>query len=193
MDIKEYRQRTSAFEKGEVLWQAYPDRLEKHGPDGALQLTIPYERVRRVRIAWAPSRGQPGRLLIELTGSVSSVTISNMHYAGFASFEDRAETFYPMLWLVALGVRRANPAAEFRAGERAELYWPLVCFAFGALAMLAALLFSLPIGVGNITASAVIKIGLIVIALPVLFGWAWKSRPRKFNPDTDLDELVAIR
>lgn len=193
MDIKEYRQRTSAFEKGEVLWQAYPDRLEKHGRDGALQLTIPYERVRRVRIAWAPSRGQPGRLLMELTGSVSSVTISNMHYAGFANFEDRAETFYPMLWVVALGVRRANPAAEFRAGERAELYWPLVCFAFGALAMLAALLFSLPIGVGNITASAVIKIGLIVIALPVLFGWAWKSRPRKFNPDTDLDELVAIR
>ncbi len=193
MDIREYRQRTSAFEKGEVLWQAYPDRLEKHGPDGALQLTIPYERVRRVRIAWAPSRGQPGRLLMELTGSVSSVTISNMHYAGFANFEDRAETFYPMLWLIALGVRRANPAAEFRAGERAELYWPLVCFAFGALAMLAALLFSLPIGGGNITASAVIKIGLIVIALPVLFGWAWKSRPRKFNPDTDLDELVAIR
>lgn len=193
MDIREYRQRTSAFEKGEVLWQAYPDRLEKHGPDGALQLTIPYERVRRVRIAWAPSRGQPGRLLMELTGSVSSVTISNMHYAGFANFEDRAETFYPMLWLVALGVRRANPAAEFRAGERAELYWPLVCFAFGALAMLAALLFSLPIGVGNISASAVIKIGLILVALPVLFGWAWKSRPRKFNPDTDLDELVAIR
>jgi hypothetical protein len=193
MDIREYRQRTSAFEKGEVLWQAYPDRLEKHGPDGALQLTIPYERVRRVRIAWAPSRGQPGRLLMELTGSVSSVTISNMHYAGFANFEDRAETFYPMLWLVALGVRRANPAAEFRAGERAELYWPLVCFAFGALAMLAALLFSLPFGVGNISASAVIKIGLILVALPVLFGWAWKSRPRKFNPDTDLDELVAIR
>lgn len=193
MDIRECRQRISAFEKGEVLWQAYPDRLEKHGPDGALQLTIPYERVRRVRIAWAPSRGQPGRLLMELTGSVSSVTISNMHYAGFANFEDRAETFYPMLWLVALGVRRANPAAEFRAGERAELYWPLVCFAFGALAMLAALLFSLPIGVGNISASAVIKIGLILVALPVLFGWAWKSRPRKFNPDTDLDELVAIR
>lgn len=193
MEIKEYRQRISAFEKGEVLWLAYPDRLEKHGPDGALQLTIPYERVRRVRIAWAPSRGQPGRLLMELTGSVSSVTISNMHYAGFANFEDRAETFYPMLWLVALGVRRANPAAEFRAGERAELYWPLLCFAFGALAMLAALLFSLPIGVGNVTASAVIKIGLIVIALPVLFGWAWKSRPRKFNPDTDLDELLAIR
>lgn len=193
MEIKEYRQRISAFEKGEVLWQAYPDRLEKHGPDGALQLTIPYERVRRVRIAWAPSRGQPGRLLMELTGSVSTVTISSMHYAGFANFEDRTETFYPMLWLVALGVRRANPAAEFRAGERAELYWPLLCFAFGALAMLAALLFSLPIGVGNVTASTVIKIGLILIALPVLFGWAWKSRPRKFNPDTDLDELVAIR
>lgn len=193
MDAKEYRQRISALEKGEVLWQAYPDRLERHGPDGALQLTIPYERVRRVRIAWAPSRGQPGRLLVELTGSVSSVTISNMHYAGFANFEDRAEKFYPMLWLVALGVRRANPAAEFRAGERAELYWPLLCFAFGALAMLMTLLFTLPIGVENVTASLAIKMALILIALPVLFAWAWKSRPRKFNPDTDLDELVAIR
>lgn len=193
MEFREYRQRISAFEKGEVLWQAYPDRLEKYGPDGTLLLTISYERVRRVRIAWAPSRGQPGRLLMELTGSVSSVTISNMHYAGIANFEDRAETFYPMLWLVALGVRRANPVAEFRAGERAELYWPLLFFAFGALVMLATVLFSLPIGVGNVTASAAIKIFLILLALPVLFGWAWKSRPRKFNPDTDLDELVAIR
>jgi hypothetical protein len=83
--------------------------------------------------------------------------------------------------------------AEFRAGERAELYWPLLFFAFGALAMLAMVLFSLPIGGGNVTASAAIKIFLILLALPVLFGWAWKSRPRKFNPDTDLDELVAIR
>ncbi|AXE64269.1 hypothetical protein BBF93_08565 [Hyphomonas sp. CACIAM 19H1] len=193
MENKEFRQRISAFEKGEILWRAYPDRLEKHGADGALQLTIPYDRVRRVRIAWASSRAQPGRLLMELTGERSRVTISNMHYAGFANFEDRAETFYPMMWQVALGVRRSNPGAEFRAGERAEIYWPLLSFAFGALVMLAGVLLALPIGAGNIPASVFIKGGFVLIALPLLLGWAWKARPRKFNPDTDLEEMIAIR
>ena len=193
MENQDFRQRLSAIEKGEILWRAFPDRLEKHGADGSLQLTIPYDRVRRVRITWAPSRGQPGRMLLELTGGRSRVIISNMHSAGFADFEDRAESFYPMVWLVALGVRRANPAAEFRAGERAEIYWPLLCFAFGALTMLAGVLFALPIGVGDVTTSAFIKGGFVLIALPLLLGWAWKSRPRKFNPDTDLDEMVAIR
>ncbi len=193
MDHKEFRQRLSALEQGETLWRAYPDRLEKHGADGALQLTVPYDKVRRVRVAWAPSRGQPGRLLMELTGGHSRIALSNMHFAGFANFEDRAESFYPLVWQVVLGVRRANPAAKFRAGERAELYWPLLCFAFGALALLGTVIFTLPIGAGDVAISALIKGGFILIALPLLLGWAWKSRPRKFAPDTDLDEMVTIR
>lgn len=193
MDYKEFRQRLSALERGETLWRAYPDRLEKHGADGALQLTVPYEKVRRVRVAWAPSRGQPGRLLMELTGGRARIALSNMHFASFANFEDRAESFYPLVWQVALGLRRANPAAAFRAGERAELYWPLLCFAIGALALLGTVIFTLPISAGDVAMSALIKGGFILITLPLLLGWAWKSRPRKFDPDTDLDEMVAIR
>lgn len=193
MDYQDYRQRISALEKGDVLWRAYPDRLEKLGPDGSLQQTISYARVRRVRIAWAPSRAQPGRLLMELSGARSRVTLSNMHYMGIARFEDRSESFYPLLWMVALGVRRANPAAIFRAGERAEIYWPLLMFSLAALAMLAGVLFALPVNAGDFGTSAILKIGFVLILVPVLIGWAWKSRPRTFDPDIDLDEMVAIR
>ena len=193
MDAKEFRQRVSILEKGETLWRAFPDRLEKTGPDGAVRLTMPYTAVRRVRVAWAPSRGQPGRLLLELSGNTSRVTISNMHFAGLASFEDRSESFYPMLWMVALGVRRANPEAAFRAGERPEIYWPLMLFAFGALGLLATVLFSLPVSFGSVTTTPLLKGVFVLITLPVLLGWAWKSRLRAFNPDTDLEELVAIK
>ena len=193
MDVKEYRQRISILEKGETLWRAFADRMEQIGPDGALRLTIPYSAVRRVRVAWAPSRGQPGRLLLELSGSTSRVTVSNMHFAGFANFEDRSESFYPMLWMVALGVRRANPGAEFRAGERPEIYWPLMLFAFGALGVLATVLFALPLSFGNLAATVILKGIFILVMLPVLLRWAWKSRPRVFDPDTDLDEMVAIK
>ena len=121
------------------------------------------------------------------------MTISNMHFAGFANFEDRSESFYSMLGMVAPGVRRSNPDAEFRAGERPEIYWPLVLFAFGGLGTLATVLFALPVSVGSVTTTALLKGVLILIALPVLLGWAWKSRPRVFDPETDLDELVAIK
>ncbi len=193
MDAKEFRLRVSILEKGETLWRAFPDRLEKIGPDGSVRLTIPYTVVRRVRVAWAPSREHPGRLLLELSGNTSRVTISNMHFAGLANFEDRSESFYPMLWMVALGVRRANQKAEFRAGERPEIYWPLMLFAFGAIGLLATVLFSLPVNFGSVTTTIVLKGVFVLITLPVLLGWAWKSRPRAFNPDTDLEELVAIK
>ena len=116
-----------------------------------------------------------------------------MHFAGFANFEDRSESFYSMLWMVAPGVRRSNPDAEFRAGERPEIYWPLVLLAFGGLGTLATVLFALPVSVGSVTTTALLKGVLILIALPVLLGWASKSRPRVFDPETDLDELVAIK
>lgn len=192
-DAREYRQRVSILEREETLWKAYPDRLERIAPDGTRSLTVPYEAVKRVRVAWAPSRAQPGRLLLELSGSRSRITISNMHFAGVASFEDRSEAFYPMLWMVALGVRRANPQAEFRAGERPEYYWPLLVFAFAALALLAAVLFSVPVSGGDIAFTMVIKGVLILLGIPLLLGWAWKSWPRRFDPETDIDELVTIK
>ncbi|MBY9067654.1 hypothetical protein K1X12_12150 [Hyphomonas sp. WL0036] len=131
--------------------------------------------------------------MLELSGQTSRVTLSNMHFAGIGNFEDRSESFYPFLWLIALGVRRESPHAVFRAGERPELYWPLLAFAIGGLALLVAVLWALPIGAENAGTAALIKGIVILGSLPLLAGWAWKSRPREFDPEHDLDELVAIR
>lgn len=102
-----------------------------------------------------------------------------------------------MLRMAALCAGRSTPKAELRAGERPEICWPLVLTSFGAFGLLATGLSALPVSFASVATTAVLKgvlMGVFVlITLPVLLGWARQSRPRAFNPDTDLEEVVAIR
>ncbi len=93
---------------------------------------------------------------------------------GSANFEDRSESFYPMLWMAALGAGRSTPKAEFRAGERPEICWPLVLTSFGAFGLSATGLFALPVSFASVATTIVLErvlIGvLVLITLPVLPG-----------------------
>ena len=77
MDAIEYSRRASVAEKGETLWRALPDRLEYYAPDGALKGVVPYDKVRRVRLAFAPGRLQQKRFLMELSGGRSRLVSSS--------------------------------------------------------------------------------------------------------------------
>lgn len=193
MTAVEYRRRASLTETGEVLWRAFPDRLEQFGPDGALRMTVPYRNVQSVRLAFAPGRFQTSRFLMELQGTRSELVLSNMHFAGIGNFEDRSETFLPLVRTVVTGIAAANPVARFTAGERPAYYWLMLGFNAFAFGMLALLLLTLPIVPGNISASVMIKGVVILFTLPLLFSWAVNARPRGFDPRTGLEKVLAAR
>ena len=167
MTAIEYRRRASIAQKSEVLWRAWPDRLEQVGDDGVVQSLVPFRNVRSVRISFAPGRLQRERFLIELTGASSRLVITNMHFLGFGQFENRASTFFPLVRHVVNGVRIANPAADFRAGEQPLLYWFMLGFTFAVFAFLLLVVLSLPLAPGNVTVSVLIKDGLILFSLPL--------------------------
>lgn len=193
MTAVEYRRRASLTETGEVLWRAFPDRLEQYGPDGTLRMTVPYRNVQAVRLAFAPGRFQTSRFLMELQGTRSQLVLSNMHFAGIGNFEDRSETFLPLVRTVVTGIAAANPAARFTAGERPAYYWLMLGFNAFAFGMLALLLLTLPIVPGNISASVIIKGVVILFTLPLLFSWAVNARPRRFDPATGLEKVLTER
>jgi hypothetical protein len=193
MTAVEYRRRASLTQTGEDLWRAYPDRLEQVGPDGALRMTVPYRNVQAVRLAFAPGRFQTSRFVMELQGTRSQLVLSNMHFVGIGNFEDRSETFLPLVRAVVAGIAAANPAARFTAGERPAFYWLMLAFNAFAFGMLALLLLTLPIVPGNISASVMIKAVVILFTLPLLFSWAMNSRPRRFNPASGLENVLAAR
>jgi hypothetical protein len=193
MDIVEYRRRSSILEKGEIVWQALPDRMEVYDERGTLQQVIPYEKVLKVRLAFAPGRLQSERFLMELSGTRSQVILSNMHFRAISDFETRNETFLPLVRAVVRGVAEANPNADFRAGERPALYWLMLVFVLAVFSLLALILFGLPLGDGNFSVTVILKLGIILISLPLLFSWAIKARPRRFDPETGLDAVISAR
>jgi len=193
MTAVEYRRRASLTETGEVVWRAFTDRLEQYGPDGVLRMTVPYRNVQAVRLAFAPGRFQTSRFLLELQGTRSELVLSNMHFAGIGNFEDRSETFLPLVRTVVAGIAAANPAARFSAAERPVYYCLMLGFNAFAFGMLALLLLTLPIVPGNISASVIIKGAVILFTLPLLFSWAVHARPRRFNPTSDLEKVLASR
>ena len=193
MEAIEYRRRASIQEKGESLWRALPDRLECYAPDGTLRRTIPYDRVKKVRLAFAPGRLQTERFLMELSGVQSQVTLTNMHFQGIGQFENRSDSFFALARAVVDGVHAANPAAAFRAGEKPAYYFLMLAFVLGAFALMALVLLALPLAPGNFTISAIVKLGIILVSLPLLFSWAVKSRPRRFDPETGLEAVLSAR
>lgn len=193
MTATDYRRRASIAEKGESLWRAWPDRLEQLSPEGDLVLTVPYRNVRRVRLAFAPGRFQQTRYLMELSGQRSRLVLTNISFQGFGQFEDRSETFFPLVRQVVAGVEAASPAAEFMAGEQPALYWLMMAFNLFAFGMLALVVLFLPLAPGNVSASVIIKAVVIVFSLPLLMSWAVNSRPRRFKPAEDLDQVLAGR
>ncbi len=193
MSVIEFRRRASVTQAGETVWRAHDDRLEQLGPDGQLVLTVPYSNVRRVRLAFAPGRLQQTRFLAELTGTRSQLILTNMHFKGIGNFEDRFDTFEPLIRRVVAGVAAANPSAEFRAGERPAYFWLMLLFNILAFGFLALVVLALPISFSDVSMTSLIKLGIVLICLPLLFTWALNSRPRRFDPARDLDAVLAAR
>lgn len=193
MSETEYRRRASISKNSEVLWRACSDRLEQIAQDGTLMLTVPYRNVRKVRLAFAPGRFQTSRFLMDLRGETSRLILTNMHFEGIGRFEDRSETFFPLVREVVAGVAAANPAARFSAGEEPVLYGLMFGLNVAAFSMLALLILYLPIVPGNVSLSAMIKMGIVIFTLPLLLSWAVNARPRRFDPVRDIDKVLDAR
>lgn len=193
MEATEYRRRASIQEKGETLWRALPDRLEYYASDGALRGVVPYDKVQKVRLAFAPGRFQQTRFLMELTGARSQVTLTNVHFVGIGQFEDRTDSFFPLVRAVVAGVQAASPSATFQAGERPAFYLLQLAFVVAALGLLALVLIGLPLVPGNFTLSAIVKLAVIAVSLPLLLSWIMHARPRRFDPDNGLEAVLSAR
>jgi hypothetical protein len=116
-----------------------------------------------------------------------------MHFKGIAQFEDRSDTFFPLVRAVVAGVHAANPNASFRAGEKPAYYAFLLAFVLVVYALLALVLFTLPVVPGNFTISILIKLGIILVSLPLLLSWGIHARPRRFDPETGLEAVLSAR
>ncbi len=113
-----------------------------------------------LKLKYAPSRYQLARCsarLVKREGG--SIDILSSHYAGFADFEDRTETYEPFIRALGSALAKENPAAKFPRGyERSSLLLGAMLGMTG-LAFVAMLL---PV-VFAVGLPAIIPLGLLIL------------------------------
>ncbi|MEZ5947333.1 MAG: hypothetical protein R3C04_10875 [Hyphomonas sp.] len=94
---------------------------------------------------------------------------------------------------VVAGVDRASPAAVFRAGEKPAYYFLMLAFLMAVFGLLGLIVVTLPLVPGNVGLSVIVKAGIILFSLPLLFSWIIHARPRRFDPETGLEKVIVAR
>lgn len=174
----QYAKRSNAFVAGEDVWTVTPDALVRTAPGGETSRLV-WSDVTAVRVAYAPTRMKFGRYLISLGArSGERWTIDNQHFAGIGNFEDRSDRFTPFVLACIERIAALAPRATARIGSSAAAYWSQLIFVTAVFILLVTVILLMP---GSLSWLILVKLGLIVAMLPVLFRWIGRARPRRVS------------
>lgn len=164
---------------GDTLWMCV---------EGQQDIPFPLAAIRRLRLSFDPSRFQRGLFRCHLynTGG-KCAAIQNGHFKGFASFEERTETYLPFVRALISRLVSVNPRCEFIGGTSHLSWWAhflflAVVFAFLILALI--LLYS---AIGPL---AIVKLVVIAFFIPTTVRWFTKNWPRKFSAYSVPEKLL---
>lgn len=175
--------RRSAFEKAETSWRIEDDVLVTRDHKGQ-EFRDRWADVTAIRIADTPTQYQTWRAILMLTfkNGVKRV-ILNSHFKGMGDFENRAATYAPLVREALRKVQAQAPGATARIGAGPIFYWTTVIILGLLFAVLTVIMLMIPADrlgeeVGDAPVSFWIRIGILIVILPVLILWARKSYPR---------------
>lgn len=175
----EHRARVSALEP-ERLWRLLGDTLWMTA-DGEADLAIPLSGIHEVRLAYEPTRFQSNRFRCYIEGtSGRRATLQNEHFAGFASFDDRTDTYLDLVRALIPRTARANPSCAFKTGTSPLNWWMQAAFLAVCSAILALALVFLYAVIGWLV---IVKLILLAFLVPMAVRWFRKNRPGTFTPD----------
>jgi len=142
---------------------------------------VPLDRVRALRLDFAPTRPERNRFRCRLTLMGGEIlTFFNRTYAGFSDFRDTSAEYVAFVQGLVAALRQHAPGCRFRAGAGGPVYvlnvlaTVFVFCCFGAIAWFLFLI--------NLTWLLAVKILILIFYVPVLIYWVVRNRPRTFPP-----------
>jgi hypothetical protein len=137
-----------------------------------------------VRLCAKPARGRPWRYVFELQPRHQRrILIDNAHYAGEGAFEDRSAAYTPFVRAALAALAEANPKARALMGETPKRYFFLLVAALLGLGALAFVLVAIRTPLDALPNANVVKLGLILLMLPVFWIWLARAVPRGVTLD----------
>lgn len=171
--------RRSAFEKTETTWRIDDDALVTRDHQGR-EMRDRWADVVAIRIADTPTQYQTWRAILMVTFRTGvKRTVLNSHFRGLGDFENRSATYAPFVRAALAKVQALAPRARARVGAGPVFYWTSVVILGVLMAALAALLMVVPFDeLGTASPTMWIRVGILVVLLPILLLWARRSYPR---------------
>lgn len=173
-----YRRRRGPVSRGEREWRVGDDALVMVSPSGGEKRTL-WKDVIGVRLYHEELRRRPWRYAFELhTRQGGRIVIDNAHWAGGSDYEDRSTSYTPFVRAALARIAAANPKARLLTGETQKRYFFLMLTALLAIAALAFALLLIRTPLDATPFAAPVKLGLILLLLPVFWLGVLRSLPR---------------
>jgi hypothetical protein len=173
-----YRSRRSAVSRSERAWRVDEDALVVCAASGRERRVV-WADVVSVRLCREPARGRPWRHVFELQPRHGrKIELDNAHYAGAAGFEDRSATYAPFVRAALARVAAESPKARALIGETPTRYFLLLIGALVVLGGLAFALVAVPTPLDSLPFAALVKLGLILLMVPIFGRWVLGAMPR---------------
>ena len=166
--------------------------LTERGIDWAAGLrsgSIPFERVRRLRVSYRPHSMQSHRFVTELWADGSpKLLISSSSWKSMMEQERLDGAYSLFVRELHRRISRANSAAQFERGSNPLIYWlGILVFAGAAIGLAALIVRALQAGA---TASAAIVGAFFVFFLWQAGNFFRRNRPGTYRPDALPAEIM---
>ncbi len=173
-----YTQRLNAF-KSRTTWEVTLDRLIWHNEKGE-NGEIPFNSIKSVRLRAEPSRAETRRVALHVYTPIDHV-ITNIDYKGPMTFKANTGAFRN--FLIAFHDRfPPNTKTVFYKGSTRAVYIGNVLI---TLVVLAFLFFLAPLLAltGIPSAGSIVRIGIIILFVPIMLSLLVKNKPDTYTPD----------
>jgi hypothetical protein len=180
----------NAITDRERTWTLEPDALLWRDDNGG-QGQIPYADITRLQlIDYASYGGRIYQCAIEQKGG-KGAKIRSHSYISLGNFEDRRQTYAPLIRDLAARVAEANPDAEFIAGSTGLwVAWTIV----GLLAIVMLGFFFASFGAGGPSLNGTIMVAVILlIGGPIIWRQLKYGRAKSFDPKNVPPELIGAK
>ncbi|HVK80194.1 MAG TPA: hypothetical protein VM915_06230 [Verrucomicrobiae bacterium] len=178
MQSASYVSRWGQISRGEREWRVEADALVTRGASGH-ERRYPWRNIVSVRLCHEPTRAKPWRYVFELQPKHErKIEIDNGHFLGGGKFEDRSASYTPFVRAVLAQLAVENPKVQALIGETPKRYFFLLLSALMGLCVLAFALVTVRTPLDALPFANLVKFGLILLMLPVFWGWVIRAMPR---------------
>jgi hypothetical protein len=182
-----YRRRRNALSRGEREWRVEEDALVSVGSSGT-EKRYPWAEMQNVRLCAVPARFRRWRHVFELQPRRGGkLVIDNANYLGPGRYEERSDAYGAFVRAAIDRLSAAKPGMRALIGETPRRYFFLLLVALLVLCVAAYILIAVPTPIDDLPYAMLIKLGLVLLMLPVFWRWVLGAMPRGV-PLTDIPE-----